>query len=238
MIRALHLTGVMSLAGACLVTGLCIFRIPHRDFAGLDAVFAGVNAPRQAAENAGVQIDQKEDSALVQAARQFALYLNPPAPAEVTRETPIPEKRSQRVAKAEPQIVPETTSPKFELRGISYHQSRPEESMALIAVPGAGSSWVRQGDRIGHTVVDKINGDSIECKDGERVLALSLTGQKAPTVVANSREAREKKPAPASKNNTPAADAAPRPLLVRGMRQIPLVRLTSNPPQNASGSQF
>jgi hypothetical protein len=227
-IRILHFATVTSMVGACWVAGLCLFQTP-RDYVTSANSYTGPDDRFTQATGSTIrQGPDEDDSALVRAAKEFALYLNPPAPVKQVRENPVSEKAIKGVAKAEPQITPENTSAKFELRGISYHRLRPEESMALVWEPGAGSRWVRQGTQIGHIVVDKINGDSIVCKNGERVLAMSLGGQKTATAVA---KVHKKEPAPAPKDSH-SITTAPRPLLVRGMRQIPLARLTVNQQQD------
>jgi hypothetical protein len=238
-IRILHLAGAMSLVGACVVTGLCVLGMPQPSTAALGSSSTIMDRLKQVPDNAERRSELKEDSALVRAAKEFAVLLSPPAPAKPALANPVSEKRTQNVAKAEPQPAPENTSAKFELRGISYHRSRPEESMALVAVPGAGISWVRQGTQIGRITIDKISGDSIECRDGERVLAMSVVSQKT-TAVAKAHDAKEKKLTAAAtpKSRSPTTTAGPRPLLVRGMRQIPPVRVAASQSQDTLGSSY
>jgi hypothetical protein len=231
MIRVLQFLGVMSLAGASLVGGLCIVQRSQGD-TRIDNTASVVERFKQTVGHSSPQDSHEQASPLVRAAQAFALYLNPPAPAKPDGVRPVTEKENKSVAQDQLPARPEATSAKFELRGISYSRSRPDESLALIREPATGSRWVGQGAQIGHIVIERINGDSIVCKDGDRALAMNLTAKETPTALVAATKPVEKKPAPAKKATRPAS-GAPEPMLVRGMRQIPLARLTSDHQQDA-----
>jgi len=103
------------------------------------------------------------DTPLVKAAREFALCLNPPA-----KPKPGAPATGKGIAVASaPQVQPAATSPKFALHGISYHRSKPAESMALVCEPDGGRRWVRQGAQLGHIVIEKIGSSSIVYHEGQ-----------------------------------------------------------------------
>ncbi len=229
-IRVLQGVSVIALVTASAVLALCLGRPSQREIRTGDAPLTMAERFRQVLVPSGRQSSRDEDSALVKAAKGFALAINPPVPAQPSRDHPIPEKGTQNIARAVLSLAPEKSPAKFELRGISYHRSHPDQSMALIWEPGAGSRWVRQGEQIGHVVIERIDAAAIQCKEGERAVAMGLAGPKGTVAVA---KVHEKKSTPTPKA-TAAHDSVSRPLLVRGMRQIPLTRLTVNTQQNAT----
>ena len=99
----------------------------------------------------GEKSGQQTHSALVQQAKAFALYLNPPQPPK-DEEAPAPKRISKQTI---PAAIATKVTPKFRLIGTSYYRSRPEESMALVSEPGSGTHWVKQGARLGHFVLEK-----------------------------------------------------------------------------------
>lgn len=113
----------------------------------------------------------ESDVPLVKAAREFAAYLTPPPPQPIS--SPVPQKTPEIIA-AVPDVRPAVVSAKFELRGVSYNRSTPTESIVLISQPGGNTIWVRQGAQVGHLIVEKINNDSIVCRDGQNTQELAL----------------------------------------------------------------
>jgi hypothetical protein len=125
-------------------------------------------------------------SPLVRQAEGFALYLNPPAPREQNQKPSLPEKKN--VVKRNPDVRPVKLSPKFELHGISYYRSKPEESMALVWEPGSGYRWIKQGEKLGHFVVEQIKSTVILYRDGQRTHEMAFVpGQIAPRVAQDYR---------------------------------------------------
>jgi hypothetical protein len=233
MIQILRVIAVLSLIGTSVIIGQCVIHKPQD--AAARAGLSVMDRFGQMSSNGLSRGAPEQVSPLVQQAQAFALYLNPPAAGKRDTAHPAsPTEQSKSLAKAATQVKPESTSAKFELRGISYHRARPEESMALISEPGSGSRWVRQGDQVGHIVVKEINGDSVVCRDGSRELAMNLAIQQNTPVVA---KAVEKKPTPAlPKKNSQPTGAISRPVLVRGMRQIPPARVAAYGGQTAEQS--
>jgi hypothetical protein len=137
-------------------------------------------------------------SPLVQAAKAFALYLNPPAKAKPTLAAAAtkgaPVSPETKTAGMTPEVRPVASSPKFELQGISYHRSRPERSMALVWQPDTGRRWVRPGEQLGHLVIEQINSDAIVYRDGQLTQELALDLDAVTTAVAQDTPA-PKRPA-------------------------------------------
>jgi hypothetical protein len=98
------------------------------------------------------------ESPLVQQAKKYALYLDPPPPPRPAT-SPATRKTSSR---PEPKV-----SAKFELLGTSYYPERPELSLALIDEPGAGLRWLRQSSKIGHLIIEEVQDGKIVINDGQ-----------------------------------------------------------------------
>jgi len=102
-----------------------------------------------------------KESPLVKEARSFALYLNPPAKVE---------KRASKINKRTKSIVkkPTNVSAKFKVIGTSYAEYEPSKSLALLDIPGKGLRWVRQGEEVGHLVIEEVKpGGTIVVADGK-----------------------------------------------------------------------
>ncbi len=107
---------------------------------------------------------ERQISPLVEQAKDFALYLNPP-PAPKPKRTAKPRKPS-----VSPK--PRTVSPKFTLVGTSYYASHPELSLALIDEPGKDLRWVSQSSKVGHLVIEEVKDGVVVVRDGQRTFEL------------------------------------------------------------------
>ena len=110
------------------------------------------NEPKRSKDN---------ESPLVKEAKSFALYLNPPAKVE---------KRPAKVNEDTKSIVKEPTnvSAKFKIIGTSYSESNPSTSLALLDITGKGLRWIRQGETVGHLVIEEVKpGGTIVVRDGK-----------------------------------------------------------------------
>jgi len=114
----------------------------------------------------------EEVSPLVRQAQLFAAYLNPPAAPKQARPATLREKTS--VASTASDVSPPDTSPKFELRGISYHRSKPSESMALVWDAADGHRWVKQGAQLGHIVIESIESKGIRYSSNQQVYTMAV----------------------------------------------------------------
>ncbi len=66
------------------------------------------------------------------------------------------------------------SKPKFVLAATSYYQTRPEKSMALVLEPGSGYRWVKQGERVGHFVVEIVEPGLIAYRNGDQLLEMAV----------------------------------------------------------------
>jgi hypothetical protein len=116
----------------------------------------------QAKSSAG-QDSAGQTSPLVKAAEAFALFLNPPP-----RPEPV-------AAPSGPAAIPrpQTVSAKFDLIGTSFYALRPDMSLALIDEPGKGFRWLRQSDKVGHLVIERIEDGIVTVRDGQRTFELT-----------------------------------------------------------------
>lgn len=95
--------------------------------------------------SAGVE-DRAQDAKppVVAQAEAFALYLRPPEP---IKRTP-PKPRARPVPVEVPPVAIVSAPVKYRLLGINYHQSKPEESKALVWEAGGGPKWVAPGEQL------------------------------------------------------------------------------------------
>lgn len=132
--------------------------------------------------------DSKSQTApLVTEAREFALYLNPPAiPKPAPAAAIIPTGRQPRVS-----VRPEQSSVKFSLLGTSFYPQNQDLSLALIDVPGKGFKWVRQSEKVGHLIIEKIGDGSIIVKDGKKTTELFAERRRKISLVKNAKSAKQ-----------------------------------------------
>ncbi len=108
--------------------------------------------------------DEDETPPLVKEARDFALYLDPPEPEP--REEPERRERPERERPEEPeQPEPQRVTANFSVAATSYSPNNPEQSRALIDLPGSGMRWVRQGQRLEHLMIEEIGDGVVYAKD-------------------------------------------------------------------------
>lgn len=108
----------------------------------------------------------EKDSPLVGQAQAFAAYLSRPV-LQQKKETVVAEPTPSRNIAIAPKInvVP---SAKFKLEGTSYYPNQPERSIALIWTPGSNEDnprWVKEGERLGHFVIQKIRRGTVVYQD-------------------------------------------------------------------------
>ncbi len=99
---------------------------------------------------------------LVKESHSFALYLNPPVKPSVRK--PVVKKGNtmgQPIVAARPGSV----SVKFTVIGTSYFEAAPDLSLAFVDMPGKGFRWVRQGDKIGHMLLEEVKDGYIVVSD-------------------------------------------------------------------------
>jgi hypothetical protein len=110
--------------------------------------------------------DEGQTSPLVNEALKWSKeYLNPPPPPPPV--TPVAQS-------SEPAPMAQVSA-KFNLVGTSYYAGKPGTSFALIDEPGQGLHWVREGNSVGHLLIDKVNDGSVTIRDGSRTFEINVT---------------------------------------------------------------
>lgn len=150
--------------------------------------------------------NRDQTSPLIRQAQLLAHYLDPPVPPK-QRSSPAVSK-AQNVVAQTPEVRPANTSPKFELHGISYRPSRPEDSMALVWQADTGHHWVRQGATLGHIVIESIKPEAIEYQANRQTLTMLVdlespapeSGQFGPVKLASQRKRKQKVRGPVAVN--------------------------------------
>jgi len=107
-----------------------------------------------------------QTSPLVAQAAAFSETLNPKPP---------PEPVSPVTQSSTPAPLAQVITPKFNLVGTSYYAGKPGTSFALIDEPGQGLYWVREGNSVGHLLIEKVNDGSVTMRDGSRTFEMSVT---------------------------------------------------------------
>jgi hypothetical protein len=215
----LYILSVMAWLATAATLGRCLLDRPWRDLAD-DEVAAHSVVERFNRTSGGSQDVRESIPPLVQQAVIYAKYLNPPSPPEQDR--PSVSRPNASVADIAPRSTPAGASPKFELHGISYHRTRPSESMALVWDAVEGHRWVRQGSQLGHVVIEEIHADAISYTSGSGIQRMALDPGRATTVTAT---------AATGDSGAPASDE-PRSVVqrwvpVRGLRQMPVERVAA-----------
>ncbi|HCO95024.1 MAG TPA: hypothetical protein DIU00_13905 [Phycisphaerales bacterium] len=118
-------------------------------------------------ENASGKAKTSESrvSPLVEQAKAFALYLNPPKATERKVSKGIkPGNISSRLS----------VTPKFKVFATSYCPENPKVSQALIDEPGKGRHWVLQSGKVGHLLIEEVKDGVIIVKGGKETFELLI----------------------------------------------------------------
>jgi hypothetical protein len=226
MVRTLQALTVLAFVSAVAVFALCAGQWPQ-----------GTSASEQIERNLGPPVierfrqaglakagnGQQTQSALVRQAEAFALYLNPPPPPK-SEEIPATKRISKQTKQTIPAAIATKVTPKFRLVGTSYYRSRPEESMALVSEPGSGTRWIKQGARLGHFVLEKVERGTIVYRQGDRLREM-VVDTKVPVDIA---VARQTNPASDQTSTRPSRYSRPRKPSTRPRK--PLHRLGPSRP--------
>lgn len=170
MIKTLRITTVLA---ALLAVGFFAFPVffgSHGD-EEIEEYLKSPGAIEKFNQAKGAKVPRTKNQVppLVKAAMGFGLYINPPRKPAPTRPKPTTVRKA-----AVPTLpdLPIVTSAKFTLVGTSYHSARPERSWAWIDEPGKGKHWVKQGSKVGHLLIEKVNDGSVVVKDRDKSVVL------------------------------------------------------------------
>ncbi len=168
MVKTLRITTILV---ALAVFGI-IISIAVKGIASDEAIEKFLTTPGVAeqlqAGSAGLKpSDDSQETPLIRQARAFALRIDPPPPPKPV----VPRDKSPR---SKPNRRPQTpVSAKFTLIGTSCHTGDEEDSWALINEVGKGWHWVRQGEKAGHLIVEKIGDGVVLIRDGSKTYELA-----------------------------------------------------------------
>ncbi len=165
MIKTLRITSIVAVVLAVVIFVFSVsygFRSDEniKEFLNLPGVIEKFTA----AEGQRAQASNSQISPLVQQARAFALYLNPPAP-----NVPKNLQAGHGPGKIGTQL---NVTPKFKVIGTSYYEQRPELSLALIDEPGKGIHWVKQSTTVGHLYIEQVKDGLVIVKSGTETFEL------------------------------------------------------------------
>jgi hypothetical protein len=133
--------------------------------------------------------DKDQISPLVEQAKGFGLYLNPPPKPKPKQARPSPTLGRPRPVAQKPD---EPVSAKFELVATSYYAGRPELSLALLDMPGKGLRWVRQSGGVGHLVLEQVKDGFVVVRDGQRTFEVVAERQPRRSLLKGAASAPEK----------------------------------------------
>ena len=94
---------------------------------------------------------------------------------ETLNPKPPPPSVAPGARTSEPVPMAQVITPKFNLVGTSYYAGKPGTSFVLIDEPGQGLYWVREGNSIGHLLIEKVNDGSVTVRDGSRTFEMNIT---------------------------------------------------------------
>lgn len=167
MARLFYVLGILSLICAGLLLRLSGARLLRDAPQNENDLPISVNRQALIRQNPG-QNDSRLSSPLLEQAAAFALYLDPPKPTP-HKDTPLPTVGAPPVAR------PASPTPQFRLLGISYDQSHPDRSLAMVSDASQGGRWIRKGEHLGYFVVERIEKEAIIYRDGDQLRQLVVT---------------------------------------------------------------
>ena len=187
MVKMLYVVSILCLTGASILFGLCGTR--WMQGAPLDERDPWVPATerlrlRQSLNNN----DKTAANPLLEQAEALALYLNPPKPTP-RKEISLPAV-SAPLASPAPVPRPLNPTPQFRVLAISYYRSNPEKSLAMVWDATKGGYWIKQGDHLGHFVVERIEKETVIYRDGDQLRQMAVAvKQSVPLARLKSKEA-------------------------------------------------
>jgi hypothetical protein len=166
MIKTLRITSVVAaiLAGIFFVFPV-VFGVRSDEQIDEFVSSPGVREKFEAAASSKEKSNESQASPLVQQAEAFAMYLNPP------KSNPLASQAPKGASIVSP--MPATT-PKFKLFGTSYFESNPELSLAFIDEAGKGRHWIRQSDKVGRLLIERVKDGLVVVKSGEETFEVAV----------------------------------------------------------------
>ena len=179
MLKTLRITSiVLVVCGAVLVIMSAVYGVRRDESIERFLEQPGVVEEFKKQKRDKPEPSRKKDPPLVEQAKKFALFLDPPKPK--------PPKTNSSKKRKTVSGKPATVSTKFKLIGTCLYKSQPELSLTLVDLPGKGMQWVRRGSKVGHSVIDEIEDGSVVVKDAKGTY--SITAQRKASYLMNEKQ--------------------------------------------------
>jgi len=196
MVKTLRITSVIAAILAIFCVGLSVAFGLRADEARQEFLNSpGAVELFKAGSEKSPSEDNQQVLPLVKQAKLFALRINPPAP-----KKPIAQQAGAPAAK----LMPPKVEAKFPLIGTCFYSARPSQSLALIDLPAKGLRWVRQGEEVGHLVIEEIKDGLIVIRDGKRTYELLAEEREQRANLVRSALAGSGKSAKPSRSRSPS----------------------------------
>lgn len=171
MLKTLKITSIfVAIAALAVVVVLVIFGL--KGDVGIEKYLGLPGAVEKFRELATPGEGQQDaTSPLVNETLAFVLRIDPPPPKAKPRpkapKRAVTKKRTKKKLPPPPKPKKPEVKVKFKLVATCRYNNRPEESLALLNLTSKGNKWFRQGEEVGHLVIQEIKDGSIVLyKDG------------------------------------------------------------------------
>ena len=166
MVKAIR---IISVAIFAFAVGLLVYAVAFgvgRDSKIQEFIKRPGAAEKFAADEGKTAPKGDQTSPLIKHAAALSETLNPKPP---------PPSVAPIARTSEPVPMARMITPKFNLVGTSHYAGKPGTSFALIDEPGQGLYWVREGNSVGHLLIEKVNDGSVTVRDGSRTFEMNVT---------------------------------------------------------------
>ncbi|MEJ5259194.1 MAG: hypothetical protein WHS88_03285 [Anaerohalosphaeraceae bacterium] len=173
MLKALRIASLAAVIGAVVVLA-AVAVLGFRGDPEIEAFLAQEGVVEQFRKKSQTVPAAKPDavSPLEQAAKAFALRIDPPPPPPPPKPVEPPKPPEVKPPVVQPPRPPENRQPtltaKFTLIATARYTDQPEKSMALLQNVQNEYKWYRQGDQVGHLVIHEIKDGSIVLYQGDK----------------------------------------------------------------------
>ncbi|HOK67491.1 MAG TPA: hypothetical protein PK054_05785 [Anaerohalosphaeraceae bacterium] len=169
MLKALRIASMAAVISAVVVLA-AVAILGFRGDPDIEAFLAKEGVVEQFRKKSQTVPAAKADavSPLEQAAKAFALRIDPPPPPPPPKpiEPPKPPEVKPPQLPKPPEHKQPTLSAKFTLIATARYPEHPEKSMALLQNVQNEYKWYRQGEQVGHLVIQEIKDGSIVLYQG------------------------------------------------------------------------
>lgn len=167
MIKTLKITGILAVVSVLAMVSLLGTLALRGDQQAKDFLSTGGVIENFQHTDSGRTKDQDQKSPLVLEAHKFALRLNPPKPKSVVKsvnKNVTQKDPGSRRLSGPPSGPPAPPIPKrasFKLMATCKYQLDPTRSLALLDLAAKGTKWFRQGEKVGHLILQEIKDGSV-----------------------------------------------------------------------------